>query len=134
MNTKQKGDIAEAQVIAAMLKDGFSVLIPFGDRNRYDFVLEENGEYLRIQVKTGSRCGKSLRFKSCSTTTEAGRVKHVHYKGQADVFAVYDPISGKIYLVPVENCGERDTRLSLNGKPRNQHKPLLAVDFEFSAR
>lgn len=131
MNTKQKGDIAEAQVIAALLKAGKNVLMPFGDRNRYDCVLEEDGRFERIQVKTGRRKGQSLQFNSYSVTSENGRVKHVHYKGQIDTFAVYDPVDGKIYLVPVGMCRERDTKLLLTGSSRNQFTPLVARDYEF---
>jgi PD-(D/E)XK endonuclease len=131
VNTKQKGDIAEAQVLAAFLKAGMSVLMPFGDRSRYDLVVEESGKFKRIQVKTGRVKGTSLIFNSYSVTSENGRVKHVNYRGQVDYFAVYNPSSGKIYMVPVHLCRDRDTRLSFTGDSRNQHKVLRASNFEF---
>lgn len=115
------------------MKSGKNVLLPFGDRNRYDCVVEENGKFERIQVKTGRRNGRSLQFNSYSVTSENGQVKHVHYKGQIDKFAVYDPVDGKIYLVPVDLCRERDTKLLLNGSSRNQFTPLLAREYEFVA-
>jgi hypothetical protein len=132
VNTKLKGDIAESHVIAAFLKAGKTVLMPFGDRNRYDLALEQDGDFKRVQVKTGRMRGNSLQFSSCSVTSESGKVKHAHYKGQIDLFAVYDPETQKIYLVPVDLCHERDTKLLLKGSSRNQHKPLLASDFEFT--
>ena len=52
MNSKHVGDTSEAQVIAALLKMGKNVLLPFGDNQRYDVVIEEKGKFIRIQVKT----------------------------------------------------------------------------------
>ena len=132
MNTKQKGDISEAQVLAALLKAGKNVLMPFGDRNRYDLVIEENGKFQRVQVKTGQLKTCSIKFSSSSVTSENGHVKHCHYKNQIDLFAVYVPETQVMYLVPVNLCRERDTKLSITGVSRNGHKPLLAKDFEFN--
>jgi hypothetical protein len=131
VTTKQKGDISEAQVLAAFLKAGFNVLIPFGDRNRYDCVIEQNGTFKRIQVKTARFIGSSLVFGGYSVTTENGRIKHAHYKGDVELFAVYSPDLNKIYLVPPDRCRDRETRLSLSGVSRNQYSVLLASDFEW---
>ena len=49
--TKQKGDIAEAFVTFLLKQKGFTVLIPWGEDNRYDLVSEKNGVFKRIQVK-----------------------------------------------------------------------------------
>lgn len=131
MNTKQKGDIAEAHVLAAFLKAGLNVLIPFGDRSRYDCVIEADGCFKRIQVKTGRLESSSIEFNAYSVTTRNGRIAHMPYTGQADAFAVYCPPLDKLYLVPVEKCQKFGTRLSLSGKSRNQFKPLVAADFEW---
>jgi hypothetical protein len=47
MNSKIIGDVSEAAVIAALLKSGVNVLIPFGDRSRYDVVIEKDGKFER---------------------------------------------------------------------------------------
>ena len=132
MNTKQKGDISEGQVLAAFLKNGLNVLVPFGDRNRYDFVVECSDRFIRVQVKTGRLTRNSVRFNAYSTTTENGRWKMVSYKGQIDLFAVYSPDLDKIFVVPPEKCRERDTCLSITGRSRNGHVMLMASDFEWS--
>jgi len=48
MDTKLKADIAEYAVVTALLKRGFRVLKPIGDRLPYDLVLDVNGKLLRI--------------------------------------------------------------------------------------
>ena len=52
MDTKLKGDIAEQAVILYALKQGWGVLRPIGDRLPYDLVLDINGNFLKIQVKS----------------------------------------------------------------------------------
>jgi len=46
-NTKAIGEISEAIVLAEFLKMGFPVLLPFGDNQRYDMVIEAGGRFLR---------------------------------------------------------------------------------------
>ena len=52
MNTKRIGNITEMEVMLAFVKQGYNVLIPYGDCERYDFVADVNGKFLRVQVKT----------------------------------------------------------------------------------
>lgn len=52
MDTKLKADIAESAVITELLKRGFKVLKPLGDRLAYDLALDLNGKLLRIQAKS----------------------------------------------------------------------------------
>lgn len=50
MDTKLKADIAESSVITELLKRGFNVLKPAGDRLPYDLAVDINGKLIRIQV------------------------------------------------------------------------------------
>lgn len=131
MNSKQKGDISEAQALAALLQNGLNVLVPFGDRNRYDLVVEENGVFTRIQVKTGKLDRNAVRFSTRSMTTENGKWVKRTYHGQADIFMVYCPDNGKLYTVPVAKCGADEVALGLGQRRGNQHAARRAEDFEF---
>src|SRR5262249_30713483 len=53
-NTKSIGEVSEAIILAEFLKAGFPVLLPFGDNQRYDMVVEVGGRFLRVQCKTAS--------------------------------------------------------------------------------
>ena len=51
-NTKAIGEISEAMILAEFLKAGIPVLMPFGDNQRYDMVVEAGGQFLNVQCKT----------------------------------------------------------------------------------
>ena len=51
MNSKQKGNITELESILAFFRLGYNVLTPYGDSERYDFVVDVNGKFIRIQAK-----------------------------------------------------------------------------------
>lgn len=48
MDTKLKADIAESAVVTELLKRGFKVLKPIGDRLPYDLAIDSNEKLLRI--------------------------------------------------------------------------------------
>ena len=49
--TKQKGDVAEYKVVAELLRRGFNVLMPCGDRLPYDLAIGLGERFVRVQVK-----------------------------------------------------------------------------------
>ena len=51
-DTKQIGDVSTAMVMAALLRKRQNILIPFGDRQRYDLVIESGGSFMTVQCKT----------------------------------------------------------------------------------
>lgn len=53
-NTKKQGEIGIAEAIAFFTRSGFNVLLPITDSNDYDFVIELNSVFSRVQVKTSS--------------------------------------------------------------------------------
>lgn len=53
--TKQKGLVGVTRAIHEFTKQGYTVLMPLADANKYDFVIERNGLFQRVQVKTTSR-------------------------------------------------------------------------------
>ncbi|MBI2315420.1 hypothetical protein HYU93_05210 [Candidatus Daviesbacteria bacterium] len=52
-NTKEIGDTVIAGVPAQMLKKGYAILLPLGDSQRYDLVVDINSQFYRIQCKNG---------------------------------------------------------------------------------
>lgn len=41
----------EALGAAYFIQQGYSVLVPFGDSNYYDFIVEKDGDFKRVNVK-----------------------------------------------------------------------------------
>lgn len=103
-NTKDIGNVSEAKVLARLVAEGFTVLCPFGDNARYDLVVEQDGSFVRIQVKTGRARGGVVKFSVCSSQGHRGK-DHLPYHGQIDLFAVYCPQNDTIYFVPIGEAG-----------------------------
>ena len=131
MNTKQIGDLSVAAAIQEFIKLGKSVSIPFGDRDRYDLIVDDGGTLLKVQVKTGWKERNHIRFSAKSVTTKNGNWSHKTYKGQIDAFVVYYPPLNKLYKVPIDRCGSTGMNLQLQPTKNNQKKKVhFASDFE----
>ncbi len=112
MHTKQKGDVSESRVLAHLVQQGYTVLIPFGENQRYDLVIEEDyQEFVRIQVKTGRIRNGAVIFSTASTDWYHRTQRN--YKGEIDLFYVYCPDNGEIYRVPVNDATTREMSLRL---------------------
>ncbi len=96
-----KGSVAETHTVAALARCGYFPLLPAIAGGRYDLVFEDaEGNFWRVQVKTGRYKGGSVEFHTKSNSVKGS------YRGQADYFAVYCPDLRKIYLVPVSEVTE----------------------------
>ena len=94
------------QCMTSFLELGYNVLIPFGDCERYDFVADVNGQFLRVQCKSASTKdeGKTILINCRSTHYKDGSCIHEKYdKTQIDYIATF--WEGQCYLIPVEECG-----------------------------
>src|SRR5687767_5612506 len=90
MRPKQRGEQTEAIVLAELVKRGYPVLLPFGDNQRYDFVVEREGRFERLQCKTGRLRRGAVEFSCTSTYQTYGMEKvRTHYRGQIDAFVVW---------------------------------------------
>lgn len=132
MNSKQKGNITELETMLAFLKLGYNVLIPYGDCERYDFVVDANGKFLKIQSKTSVATDEEetcFKFSCRSSNRKDGKIVHYTYsKDEIDYFAT--SFNGKCYLIPVEECG-CDKRLRLlPPKNNNFNNVTWAKDYE----
>lgn len=128
---KSKGELSEGMVLAALLRAGKVVLQPFGDNQRYDLVIDENGVFVRIQCKTGklSSDGSFLIFSTCSSQNHREMGKQ-DYRGQIELFGVYSPELDKVYFVPVDQVGLRSACLRIKPTANKQNKGVrLASDF-----
>jgi hypothetical protein len=112
---KEKGDRTTLAVMLALQGLGFNVLVPFGEKTRYDLVIEDRTGFARIQCKTGRLRDGSVIFNTVScyghhrNPTSCRR----DYLGQIDYFAVHCLETGGVYLLPIdawrpearESCG-----------------------------
>jgi hypothetical protein len=129
MATSGSGNTGEAMVLAALVKRGFHVLVPFGEGQPYDLVVHlGEGEFLRVQCKTAWPLKGCLIFNSRSTDHGRGPQS---YLGLADIFGVYFPPRSAVYLVPIDAVAQFEGRLRLEPTLNNQRRGIRhATDFE----
>ena len=100
--TEKRGQASEAILKAAFLTRGVPVLVPEYDNEPYDFAVDLAGTFHRIQAKTAySGKAETVQFETVRTRTRSDGYDREGYTGQADYFAVYDPIHDDAYLVDV---------------------------------
>jgi PD-(D/E)XK endonuclease len=114
-NTKRTGELAEAAFLHKAVGLGFRVTKPWGDSERYDFVLDSGRRLWRVQIK-------------CTSTVIAGgyniQVTHGVYgkSGVAytnediDILAAHISPLDSWYVIPVQALGKRTSfTLRLDG-------------------
>lgn len=128
MNKSEIGERTEAMVLAALVKAGKHVLMPFGNSRRYDLVIDENGKFIRVQCKTGRLKDGAIHFR---TTNVSSAGKNLPYTGQVDCFGIYCPENNKVYLVPIEDLGLGSCVLRIEPRKNNQQNDIRsAVNYE----
>jgi hypothetical protein len=133
---KSVGDQTEAMVIARLVQANKTVLLPFGENQRYDLVIDEGDRFTRVQCKTGRLRGGAVWFNTCSLTyhhpnNQGLRTYRHTYHGQADAFGVYCPETDRAYLVPVNEVGRSSAALRVAPPRNNQSRKVRwARDFE----
>lgn len=133
LTVKRKGIITEEELKLWFLKQGFSVSVPIGDDDRYDFIVDFNGKLVKFQSKTANltRVQGCLNFATASIKYNSNGSHRTKYtKQDIDYFCTLHPENHQVYIIPVEECGnEFNLRLlpPKNGNWSNSHK---AIDYE----
>ena len=134
MNTKQVGDTSEAVVLAELVKQGYTVSVPFGDNDPYDLVVDTVDGLHRVQIKTGWIEDGCLRFKTGSKTTRDGTVVVEDYANDdVESFAIRCKDTGELYWVPVDAAGKKSTYLRIEPPKIDHPSVTFADEFTFEA-
>lgn len=121
-----RGDVAESAVLAALIRQGLSVLVPFSHDSPYDLVVTAGDErFIRVQCKAGRFRDGCVIFNCHSTDHGRGPRDYV---GRADVFGVYCPPLDRTFVVPVEEAGRRGTWLRVEPARNNQARGVRRAD------
>ncbi len=125
-DTTAIGSTTEGMVLAALLRKGKKVLLPFNGASRYDLLLDEDGKFIRVQCKTGRVRNGFVVFNNYSVTSAGSKY---YTKDEIDSFGVYCPDNETTYFVPIDTCNKGKNRLRLDGA--NRAAGRSAKDFEF---
>jgi PD-(D/E)XK endonuclease len=129
MDTKLKADIAESAVTTELLKRGFRVLHPVGDRLAYDLGVDLQGTLLRIQVKSAWFNAKDNCYvvDGRRTKTNRRRMLRKHYNAEDFDFAIiYLADLQVFYVMPVEVFSSYGSTVTLIESTKRQRKPKSA--------
>jgi PD-(D/E)XK endonuclease len=102
VNSKDKGNVGEAKVLADLISKGIDIAQPFGDNLPFDLLaIDQHLNIYKIQVKYLTlKDGKvTLRNQRWSSNTKRNYVEK-YTKAEVDVFAVYVPNLNRLIYVP----------------------------------
>lgn len=128
------GHRTEAVILAALVRRGYRVLVPFGVNQRYDLVIDTEGGFLRVQCKTGRLEKGCVVFATRSVRANRKGCFSRGYQGEIDLFAVYCEAVDGLYAVPVEVSPGGTCSLRVEKPANNQECGIRwARDFEVPA-
>ena len=127
MDTKLKADIAESAVVTELLKRGFKVLKPFGDRLPYDLGIDNDGKLIKIQVKSAWHYRGAYKVDARITKTNRRRkVRKYYNKDDFDFAIIYISDLDTFYIMPVLVFNSYKSEISLVETSKRQRKPKSA--------
>lgn len=137
MDTKQRGEVSEAKVLAHLKSIGLTVLTPFGDNAKYDLVCDTDDGFVRVQVKTGKlQDNGAIIF---NTATRGHNMEDAYQKeydsNDIDVFVVFCPQVDEYYAVDVEDAPSSQMSLRVEPPGNGQTKGVnMAKEFDLTER
>ena len=128
------GHRTEGAILSELVRRGYGVLVPFGVNQRYDLVIDIEGQFLRAQCKTGRLRRGVVEFPTRSVRSNRTRTFMRGYNGDADIFLVYCHETARIYSVPVEEAPRGQMYLRVDPTGNGQvHGVRWAKDYELPA-
>ena len=98
--SKQKGELAEMGFLLKASGLGFGVARPWGDSERYDFVLDSGKRLWRVQVKS-TYVARTHRYVIKAQGSGKGKIK-AYTAQQIDILVAYIVAEDAWYVIPVE--------------------------------
>lgn len=101
IETKDKGDIGLAQVIAHLTKNGVKVALPLSEHLPFDLIaISEEGKLSKVSVKYKGKSEGCVKvpLRTVSTNSKGYNIKRVNFD-DIDAFAIYCPDTDVCYFV-----------------------------------
>jgi len=111
---KQRGGWAEMRFMIRAAEEGFRVSKPWGDSERYDFVIDSGYNFWRVQVKS------TQRFANWRYQVKTAGWKSAYTKREIDFLIAYISPENVWYIVPIAaTVSHQHLRFYPNGKGHN---------------
>jgi len=127
LNKISKRDLSKAFVVARLLKEGYMVLEPFSENSKYDLVIDLEGKFVRIQVKTiyykNDLCVYEM---ICYSTTRKNKkyIKTKYTPHEVDFIIGYNSDKDEVYTFPIRDIAGRHQIVFRENRKANQYSPL----------
>ncbi|MBO0859275.1 MAG: hypothetical protein J2P21_12500 [Chloracidobacterium sp.] len=128
--TSATGNVSELKVATAYVEAGFAVSMPLGGGAPYDLIVDTGKRLMKVQVKTGRLRNGCIIFPMQRHSGHKTKPRS-YDQGEIDLFAVYCPGNGKIYVWQFgDNPCQGYLRYS-DTRNKQQQKIRWAKDYEF---
>ena len=131
--TKRKGDLGEAMIMADALKRGYKVAMPVGDDWIYDLIVLREAKLEKVQCKYIESDGKCLHI-PCRAQNTGVRKKYIkkYTKKMIDWLAVYDKTTDRCYYIPAGLLGQGKSYIYLRlAEPKNCQRKRIHMAKNF---
>jgi hypothetical protein len=108
---KKRGEWVELQFMARATAHGLTVSKPWGDTVMYDYVVESNGTFRRVQVKSSMALIRHDYVCSCHPPT---RPKQAYTEDEIDFIAIFIIPMDIWYIIPVSAVQMRKWGIAIN--------------------
>jgi len=123
---KQLAKEGELRFAAEFLRKGWTIFLPYGEDSPIDLLIEKEGNFKRIQVKSTSPIKGAIHCRIKSSNN--WQVKK-YTKKEIDYFGIYDYINKKGYLIPIEDMvGMTEPIIRLEKTKNNQTKKIRSAE------
>jgi hypothetical protein len=117
LTTKRRGELAELAFTYKAATLGFGVAKPYGDSERYDFVLDAGGRFVRVQVKSSTTLLNGLYHMNCHRRTNGRAV--AYSPSEIDFLVAYIIPEDAWFILPITVVAHRTSLLfNPKGYPR----------------
>jgi len=100
---RQIGAVGVTRVAGALLRNGYSVLMPVEDFTGYDLVAEKDGKFHRIQIKTSSKTESDKLYYRFMTSTGSGD-KTRYTKDKVDYIVCWAMDEDLFWIFRTQEC------------------------------
>lgn len=116
------------RVVARLIENGYKVLMPIGEDNRYGLVAERENRFIRIQVKYVTPKNGAMEV-NCRSSNNWSVL--CYSEKEIDVIAAYNGKTGDIYYIPVSEINKSTFKLRIEQSKNKQKMNVhIASDFE----